>query len=486
MTEQTVEQKFQQLKQSLEPKQFNSIEFLTAKAEQIEAEDSLLAKRILTRVANLKRGRAGTVTQDNQKQNDKKLGDKEQAPKTVKSKSLEKKTPIDKAVESTVESKGKTNLSNQKLAPQKAALFEFISNNLFILLVVLPTAIFAFYQNFWATERYDSQALVIVQQPDGMATMDASMALLTGLGGSSSMVSDTELVKAYIYSNDMLSYLDESIQLREHYSQKHIDFFSKMFESDSREDFVAFYEKHISVYIDSKSNVVHINAQAFNPEFSRKLTQTIVERSEWYINSIGHQLAEAQLEFIKGEHQLVQDTLELAQRNLLQFQQRYNLLDPTAEGMAMQQIAYTLEGQISIKEAELKGLKGVMSKNAPQVVSLENELNALRHQLINERNKLSQDNELSIPVSEILAGYADLKIKMELALKAYTSSQISLEKARVEAYRQLKFLIVVERATKPEDNKYPDAFYNVTLFALVAAMLFAIGRIIFLVIQELK
>ncbi|WP_238322352.1 hypothetical protein [Vibrio mexicanus] len=231
---------------------------------------------------------------------------------------------------------------------------------------------------------------------------------------------------------------------------------------------------------------MHINAQGFSPDYAQKLASTIVDRAEWYINSIGHQLAQAQLDFIKGEHQLVEDKLELAQAHLLHFQQKYNLLDPTAEGMAMQQIAYTLEGQISVKEAELKGLKGVMSTRAPQVIAVQNELDALRQQLANERNKLSQDNAQNIPVSEILARYANLKIKMELALQAYTSSQISLEKSRIEAYRQLKYLVTVEEATLPEDNKYPNAFYNVTLFAIVAAMLFAIGRIIFLVIKELK
>lgn len=47
-----------------------------------------------------------------------------------------------------------------------------------------------------ASERYESQARVIVQQPDGMATMDASMALLSGLGMPTSSGSDAELVKA--------------------------------------------------------------------------------------------------------------------------------------------------------------------------------------------------------------------------------------------------------------------------------------------------
>jgi len=89
-------------------------------------------------------------------------------------------------------------------------------------------------------------------------------------------------------------------------------------------------------------------------------------------------------------------------------------------------------------------------------------------------------------VSELLAKFTDYKVKMELALQAYTSSQISLEKSRIEAYRQIKYLVIVENATLSESNKYPQILYNLALFFVVNVSIFAIGRIIFSVIKELK
>ncbi|GAL24235.1 capsular polysaccharide export system inner membrane protein KpsE [Vibrio variabilis] len=127
-----------------------------------------------------------------------------------------------------------------------------------------------------------------------------------------------------------------------------------------------------------------------------------------------------------------------------------------------------------------------MSKNAPQVASLENELQALRQQLINERGKLAHSDGEYTSVTQIMTRFTDLKVKMELALQAYTSSQVSLEKSRIEAYRQLKYLVTVESATLPEDAKYPETIYNITLFAVLIAMIFAIGRIILSTIRELK
>ncbi|WP_318520993.1 lipopolysaccharide biosynthesis protein [Photobacterium leiognathi] len=455
-----IEEKFQQFKTSITPEEFNSIEFLTSKAEQMKENDEALAKRILIRVNNLNKQNA-----NNQKAKIK--------PNNPEPNPLHLVSSDDAAK------------SDKNTSSRLVTIYSRLTSSPFLVLVIIPTLIFAFYQNFWATERYESQAQVIVQQPDGMATMDTGLALLSGMGMPTSG-KDTELVKAYIYSNDMLNYLNKTLDLKAHYSQSTIDYFSRIHNSDSREELLEFYKKHINVYIDDKSGVVNIFSQAFTPDFSLTLTQTIVDRAEWYINSIGHQLAEAQLSFIKGEHQIVENKLEVAQKNLLNFQQRYNLLDPMAEGAAMQQITYTLEGQISEKQAELKGLKNIMSANAPQVITLQNTITALKSQLINERNKLSADSEKNIPVSEILASYTDLKIKMELALQAYTSSQVSLEKSRIEAYRQLKYLVVVESATHPEQNKYPDVFYNVSLFALIISMLFTIVKIIILTIKELR
>ncbi|MDP5254356.1 MULTISPECIES: lipopolysaccharide biosynthesis protein [unclassified Vibrio] len=356
----------------------------------------------------------------------------------------------------------------------------------FVLLVLIPSLLFALYQLFWATERYESEAQVLVKEPDSTTTMDATMAALSGLGVTNTAGTDPQILESYIFSNDMINYLDETIDLRQHFSDTNIDVFSRVHDDDSRETFAKYYEDHVKVEIDEASGILRIFAQGFDPDYAQTLAQTIVKRSEWYINSISHQLAEAQLAFIRKESVEVEDKLSQAQSTLLNFQQKYNLLDPTAEGTAKQQITYGLEGQISAKEAELKSYQSIMTDSAPRVVALQNELNALREQLLKERNKLAQDGDKTIPVSEIMAQFTDLKVKNELALQAYTSAQVSLEKARIETYRQIKYLVVVEAPTLPDSHRYPDVVYNITLFTLLAAMLYGIGRIILATIRELK
>lgn len=366
----------------------------------------------------------------------------------------------------------------------KIRLNKILKNKLFVF-ILIPTFIFSFYQLLIAAPRYESQSQLIVQQPDSMATMDASMAILSGLGGGASST-DTELVKAYVYSSDMVEFLNQKLDLRTHYSESGADYFSRFHSDESKEDFLEYYKKHITVAIDEKSGVITVFSQAFTPEKANQITKTIVARAEWYINSIGHHLASEQLTFIKKEHELVEQRLQEAQSQLLNFQRKHSLLDPTAEGASMQQITYSIEGELATKETELKALTSIMSLKAPQVVTIKNEIKALKNQLKIERSKLTESGKATLSVSEILSKYTDLKIKVELALQAYTSSQVSLEKSRIEAYRQIKYLIVVEKATEPESHKYPNSFYNITLFFALSLIIFAIGRIVAMTVQELR
>ncbi|WP_417528916.1 hypothetical protein [Marinomonas shanghaiensis] len=462
----SLEERFEEFKGKQTAEDFQNVAFLEKQAESIRLQDAALANRILVRVNNLN-----------------KLAPKNSVDgfKNAENGSKEAVTPR-KGTEADSSKK-----AGSEQAPQ--TLWQTIRVKIktpFIVFVVMPTLLFAFYQLFWATERYESHAQVIVQQPDGAATLDSSLALLSGLGVSSPGGADPQLLEAYIYSNDMLNYLDETLGLKKYYSEPEADVFSRLEADAAQEDFLEFYQEHIKVEIDEKSSVISVGVQSFDPQFAQKLAEQIVSRSEWYINNIGHQLAEAQLSFIKIEHQLDEDKLKKAQATLLNFQQKYNLLDPSAEGVAMQQIAYGIEGQISTKEAELKSLTNIMSEHASQVKAARNDLEALRKQLLSERNKLAKEGGEVIPVSEILAKYTDLKVAMEIALQSYTSSKVSLEKSRIEAYRQLKYLIIVQAATKPEKSTYPDTIYNISLFFMLSAMFFAIMRIIYAVFNELR
>jgi capsular polysaccharide transport system permease protein len=477
--QQQLEERFLEYRRNFSKEQWTSSGFLFDHVKKIETDDIALAYRLMKRVKNL------DPSQANQKYlNVLQKKTLKEYPQLAQASSTEFKT--------TVLRKGKGLLTRIKSKLTKTALKKY--SKPFILVVWLPFFIFSFYQILVASPRFESQAKIIVKEPNGMATLDPAMAIMSGFGvGSSS--SDTELVKAFIFSNDMLDYLEQQISISEHYSDTEFDFFSRLSSNASNEDKLEYYLKRVKVEINEKSQVISIYAQAFDPVYSIKLNQSIVERAEWYINEIGHNLSKAQLEFVQQEHELVNQKLKSAKAQLLSFQRRYNLLDPVAEGMAMQQITYKLEGEIASKKAQLNALRSSMSDNAPMVMQTNAELDSLIQQLNSQRDRLTDKSMQTnaeatdsgaLSVGEILASYSNFQINLELALQSYTSSQISLEKSRIEAYRQLKFLVVVESATLPDDASYPEVFYNNILFLCILLMVFGIGKIILATVKELR
>lgn len=473
-----LEQRVSKYRASISEELWQDKAFLLSQAKDIEEKDLALAFRLCQRVHNL------DPEFKNVSKKLKRLSSKlnKESPDLMHSSSSE--------VDNNMSSKsriisGRINQAFMSLAEKYSKLPKALQRPI-VTFVVLPWVVFSLYQIFWATPRYESQSQLIVKQPDASATLDMATAVLSGVTGTTTD-NDSLIVEAYIRSADMLEYLQNTLDLRGHYTQSNIDIFSRLYSWSSQEDFLSFYLGHISVEIDSISSVITLHTQGFTPEFAQLLNQTIVSRAEWYINNIGHQLATAQLKFIQKEHQVVEAKLQKVKSDLLQFQERYRLLDPMAEGAAFQQITYAIESQLSAKRAELKGLTDVMSEHAPEVQRVKREIAALEEQLKVERSRIApnEGEQTSLSVGEILAKYSEFQVELELANRAYASSLVSLEKSRVEAYRKLQYLVTIESPTLPDDNKYPQVLYNLTLFGVVIILLFGVVRIVIATIREL-
>lgn len=474
LTIEEVETRFSSLRKQYSLQQWKDMELLNKKVDELVKSDLPLAYRLMRRVKNL----------DSSAESRRKL--------SFLTKQVKQKHPELLAFYSSGSYAAKVKIKAQLIVDQislKAKSGSFKSPGAhFLFFVGIPFIIYAIYLTLWATERYESRSQLILKQPDAMATLDPTMALMSGFTGIQSG-NDNELLNAYIMSADMVKHVEQELAVSQHFSDKKYDIFSRLDDDFTREDIHDFFSNKVKVQIDALSGVISLLVQGFEPDFTNQLNQVIVDRAEWYINEIGQNLAKEQLMFVEQEHSLAEVRLNDAKAALLAFQREYDLLDPEAEGIALQQITYSIEAQIATKTAQLRALMSSMSENAPGVLTLQSELNSLEEELNTQRERLSStsiETGEKQSVGEILAQFTDLKINLELALQAYTASQISLEKSRVEAYRQLKYLVVVETPTLPEETSYPDVVYNLTLFFVIAVMLFLIVRIVIATIRELR
>ena len=355
-----------------------------------------------------------------------------------------------------------------------------------ILLVVVPWLVYAVYLVLIASDEFESQSKLVVKSSESNSAFSASSALISSV--TSSGVSDnTDIVEAYVLSTDLMLHLDETLGLKAHYSSSGADIFSRLSTSASRETLYQYFLDHVEASVDSTTSVITIKTKAYTADFAQKMNIEIVKHAERFINNIGNDLAKTKLGYAKEEHQIVESKLQQAKAELLKFQSQYDVLDPTAEGAAAQQIAFSLQATLAQKQAELNTMSTMMSDAAPEIQNIRRQIKALEEQVRKQKRQLSEnENSESAPsVTELMAQYSNMQVQLQLAIQAFSSSLMSLENARVDAYQQLQHLVTIESPTLPEENQYPRITYSLGLFGVVLFMIFGILRIVIATIREL-
>lgn len=346
--------------------------------------------------------------------------------------------------------------------------------------VVIPIMVISAYYVFVASERYVSKAVFSIKEADSSRSMP-NLGLL-GIASSPSHY-DHLLVKEYIESPDMLMYLDSEVGLKDHYSNSDIDWISSLGEDPTREEFLEYYRQHIGVIFDEASGLMHVEVQAFNPVYATRLLNVLLQQVESNVNLISHNLMTAQYEFVSNQVINSQNALKRAKQKLIEFQNKNKTFSPELMGGAINSTMMTLEGELTSEEVVLKELSTTYKESSPAVSKVKERVRALKQQIDEERQRLiSKDDggELNL----IIAEYTDLQLDLDFAKKYYASTLESLEIARADASRKLKYLVTVSKPTMADEPTYPDKPYIIVTVSLILMMLYGIVRMVHMTIME--
>ncbi|WP_043761543.1 sugar transporter [Aeromonas taiwanensis] len=325
------------------------------------------------------------------------------------------------------------------------------------------------YLGFIASDRYVSRAEVIIKQADQIKMLPDALSML-GIGGSNHQ--DVLLVQDYLKSWDLLAKLDKELALKSHYQSDKADYFSRLPDEVSREDFIEYYREHLTLHLDELSGVLTIELQTFEPEYGRQVVSLMLRESERFINKLGHQVALDQLAFVEKEVNRAYQRVQDEKAKVLAFQNSHQLISPESTSSARLGVVSQIEAELVNQQAELKQLSSYMRDTAPAVISVQARVDALTKQLQQEKAKLTGlDNNA---MNEVTAGYMDVQTQATLAMDLYKTGLISLEQARVEAYRKLKHLLVITQPTLAEDAEYPRRLYNLATIGVLLCLFYGL------------
>ena len=351
----------------------------------------------------------------------------------------------------------------------------------FLILVGVPTLISAIYYGAIASNIYVSETRyairTAVQAPTG-GTLSAILGA-PSVGGAGN---DSQIVRDYVLSRDMLDQLESRLQLKEHYGSSDIDWFSRLPSWASQEDFHKYYRGMVGVGIDASSDITTLRVKAFDPTHAQLLAEEIIQLSEQLVNGLSDRIIADTLRFARKELELAEARVINASETLTEFRNSSRSIDPGEETTAVMGIVTNLESQLADARTELLEAQSVMRSDTGRVQNLQARAAALARQVEVERKRLASDSGTDL--AKIIYGYEPLVLNQKLAEQLYSSALESLEIARTDAQRQQRYLIPFVAPQFPDESLEPKRVWGILTTFFGATLIFAIGGLIFAAIKD--
>lgn len=354
----------------------------------------------------------------------------------------------------------------------------------YILLVIIPLTFVVFYLLVFTQDRYVTNSTIVVKQV-AEVNNPTNNGLGALLGVSNTSTEDGQFLRAYIQSRDLVEKLDQQLQLRQAFIGTGKD---PIFELDSeatKEELVEYYNKRVKVELNELTQLLTITTEGFSPEFSLKLNQAILKESDLFINDVSQRVAKDQLTFAQEQLDESLTHLTKAREDLIAYQNQNQIFDPQAQAMAIAQIVNTLESNLAQLRTEERTLLSYLNPTAPQVVALRSQIDAVAKQVEDEKAKLTSPNNAE-KLNRNAVDFESLKAQVEFSTDLYKLSLASLEKARLEAIRKLKNVVIITSPQQAQEALYPRVAYIVFSAFLLLNLLFGVVMLVRSVIREHK
>jgi len=350
----------------------------------------------------------------------------------------------------------------------------------FLLCVCLPFLAGAIYYSALATERFASYAGFSIRGIDRHSGID-SLGALTGLASTGSTTSDSYIVLHYLDSRELVEALDAELDLRGVYSSPDVDPLSRLAPEATAEEFLDYWETRTHTSFDPASGIIEIEVQSFSPEHAQRIADSVLSLTQKLVNELSASARNDALHFARGEVDLEEKRLRAALAAIRDFRAAEQSVDPSASAALEIQLISSLEARLIDVNARISVLRQTLDENAPSLVALQRDADALAAQIVERRQAIGSDTfdgAGARAVTQQLALYEELEVERGLAQQAYASALVSLEQARRDADRQQRYLAIHLRPQPAQSAKYPRTLRNLFVLAFALIAVWGIGALV--------
>ncbi len=332
--------------------------------------------------------------------------------------------------------------------------------------VLLPTLIAAWYFFVVATPMYATKSEFVIQQADSAGASGVG-GLFAGTGMATSQ--DSITVQSYLGSREAMLRLDQDLGFKAHFSAPEIDVLQRLDPDASNEEAYKKYRKLVKIGYDPTEGIIRMEVIAASPEVSAQFSEALIGYAEEQVDQLTQRLREDQM---KGANQVFADAeakMVAAQEKVLTLQEQLGILDPASETSALMGQIGTFETQLAEKRLALQQLLDNPAPNRARVAGVEGDISRLESLVGDLRSQLTESNAGAGSLAQVTGQLRMAEVDLETRTMMMQESLQSLEAARTEANRQVRYLSTGVNPVPPDEPTYPRAFENTVLAALIFA-----------------
>ncbi|QJY38880.1 capsule biosynthesis protein [Vibrio europaeus] len=352
----------------------------------------------------------------------------------------------------------------------------------FILIVLLPTLLAAFYYCFIAAGLYVVESRFAVKGNE-MQQFDM-LSGLAGIPAQGGSATDSYIVQDYVQSIDIVKAIGKELDLEAIFNHPDADWLSAMGNQPTLDEQLNYWRKGVSVSYDPTTTIITLKVRAFSARDAKKLAEAVLEKSEMLVNNLSEAARADDLKFADKEVKRAEERVTEVRMAMNDFRNEVKDLDPTQTASAKMMLIGELEVQLAKAQAELNALNSYMDETAPAVLTLARQVKALTQQIHIEKKNITGNSKTQPALSGVFADYEPLLVERTFAEKAYTSAMASLEAARVEAARKHRYLATFVSPIHPDEAIEPQRLKSVVTVFIASLMSWAIGLLGLGIIRE--
>jgi capsular polysaccharide transport system permease protein len=344
-------------------------------------------------------------------------------------------------------------------------------NALFVLTVVLPTALAVAYFGFIASDVYTSQSSYVVRSPEKPSSGNLG-GLLKGAGFSSAR-DESFTVQSYILSRDALKVLTDEVAIGTAYASSEVDLLNRFGGLDADNSFEAlhrYYQNKVTVLTDTATSISTLTVKAFTAQDAQLANKVLLRESEALVNRLNERGRKDLIRFAQKEVDHAAAKAKSAALSLSAYRNRQGVIDPERQATAQLQQVAKIQDELLATTTQLAQIKALTPKN-PQIPVLEHRVRLLRQEMAKETAKVMGDQK---SLSGKAAEFQRLALETDFANKQLASALASLESARNEAQRQQVYLERISQPSLPDVAQEPRRVRNIFATLLLGLMAWGI------------